>query len=719
MPFNRFRDARRPRRRHRARPGDALDRRGHGHRRRLRHARSPSRRPAAYGAAADQGPGVRLGRQPRQARDDLPGQARWPTSASRSSPPPGTAEVLRRNGVHATVVRKHCEGAGPGRRADDRPADPRRRGRPRRQHPVRHRAAPRSTATRSAPRRCARGIPCITTVQGLAAAVQGIEALMPRRHRRAVAAGARGAAARAAGGSRGRRSTAEAGRRPDAGAGDAARCSTVRRVGGLPRDDPGGARHRRAVPARPVRRASPSAGQTPRCCCAARSRSTGCRPRLRRHGRVRLRRARPGHRAGWPSAAPRDSVDVVGPLGRPFPLPARPGRAACWSAAATAARRCSRSPTGCAAAAAAVDFVLGAATAPTGCSARSTRRAAGGPRRSPPTTARWACAASSPTCCREVIARAPDRRRLRLRADGDAARGRRGRAGATASRRRSPVEESMACGIGVCMTCVLPVVGDDGVTRMVRSCVEGPVFRGDRVRWDDVGTIPLDALGAPGWCAPQPRPREPSSTRTPASGRDAAPADVDLTADPARARRAAQPGPHRVGLRRGRPGAGASSSTWPSSARSSPSRSCSAPRSGRPTPRMAETPSGMLNSIGLQGPGIDAFLQRDLPWLRRAGRPRGRVDRRRQRRGVRRAGRAGCRDAPGVTAIEVNISCPNVEDRGQVFACDPRRAGRGGRARCARSAATTSRCSPSCRPTSPTSSRSPGPAWTPAPTACR
>ncbi|MCU1693803.1 MAG: dihydroorotate oxidase electron transfer subunit [Frankiales bacterium] len=59
------------------------------------------------------------------------------------------------------------------------------------------------------------------------------------------------------------------------------------------------------------------------------------------------------------------------------------------------------------------------------------------------------------------------------------------------------VEESMACGIGVCMTCVLPVVGDDDVTRMVRSCVEGPVFRGDRVRWDDVGTVPADALGAP------------------------------------------------------------------------------------------------------------------------------------------------------------------------------------------------------------------------------
>ena len=59
------------------------------------------------------------------------------------------------------------------------------------------------------------------------------------------------------------------------------------------------------------------------------------------------------------------------------------------------------------------------------------------------------------------------------------------------------VEESMACGIGICMTCVLPVVGDDGRTRMVRSCVEGPVFRGDRVRWDALGTVPPDAVGAP------------------------------------------------------------------------------------------------------------------------------------------------------------------------------------------------------------------------------
>jgi dihydroorotate dehydrogenase electron transfer subunit len=59
------------------------------------------------------------------------------------------------------------------------------------------------------------------------------------------------------------------------------------------------------------------------------------------------------------------------------------------------------------------------------------------------------------------------------------------------------VEETMACGIGVCMTCVLPVVGADGQTRMLRSCVDGPVFRGEQVRWDAVGTVPPDAVGAP------------------------------------------------------------------------------------------------------------------------------------------------------------------------------------------------------------------------------
>ncbi len=58
------------------------------------------------------------------------------------------------------------------------------------------------------------------------------------------------------------------------------------------------------------------------------------------------------------------------------------------------------------------------------------------------------------------------------------------------------VEESMACGVGVCMTCVLPVVGADGRSRFARSCIEGPVFAGDRVRFADVGTLPPDLVGA-------------------------------------------------------------------------------------------------------------------------------------------------------------------------------------------------------------------------------
>jgi len=94
------------------------------------------------------------------------------------------------------------------------------------------------------------------------------------------------------------------------------------------------------------------------------------------------------------------------------------------------------------------------------------------------------------------------------------------------------------------------------------------------------------------------------------------------------------------------------------------------PRHGRPTPRMAETPSGMLNSIGLQGPGIDAFLANDLPWL---------VEQK-ARVIVSIAGETieeystlarKLRSASGISAVEVNISCPNVENRGLVFACDP------------------------------------------------
>jgi dihydroorotate dehydrogenase (NAD+) catalytic subunit len=92
------------------------------------------------------------------------------------------------------------------------------------------------------------------------------------------------------------------------------------------------------------------------------------------------------------------------------------------------------------------------------------------------------------------------------------------------------------------------------------------------------------------------------------------------------------------------------------------------PRHGRATPRMAETPSGMLNSIGLQGPGIDVFLANDVPWLLERG----------ARVIVSIAGETideysvlarKVRAVQGISALEVNISCPNVENRGMVFAC--------------------------------------------------
>ena len=97
------------------------------------------------------------------------------------------------------------------------------------------------------------------------------------------------------------------------------------------------------------------------------------------------------------------------------------------------------------------------------------------------------------------------------------------------------------------------------------------------------------------------------------------------------------------------------------------------PRSGRGTPRMAETPSGMLNSIGLQGPGIHSFVEHDLPWLKSVG----------ARAMVSIAGSSSGEYAEvarvlrsseafdAVVGVEVNISCPNVANRGLVFACDP------------------------------------------------
>ncbi len=191
---------------------------------------------------------------------------------------------------------------------------------------------------------------------------------------------------------------------------------------------------------------------------------------------------------------PHDSLDVVGPLGKPFALPKEPvtctlvgggyGSAALFTLAEQLRER------GCR-----VDFVLGAATEARLFGVLEAKRM------------------SQSVAVTTEDGSLGDRGRVtdalpallgRTGSDVVYACGPMGMLAAVAdlaarfgAHSQCAVEEAMACGIGVCMTCVLPVVGDDGVTRMVRSCVDGPVFRGDRVRWDDVGTVPADTWGAP------------------------------------------------------------------------------------------------------------------------------------------------------------------------------------------------------------------------------
>ncbi len=94
------------------------------------------------------------------------------------------------------------------------------------------------------------------------------------------------------------------------------------------------------------------------------------------------------------------------------------------------------------------------------------------------------------------------------------------------------------------------------------------------------------------------------------------------------------------------------------------------PREGNPPPRLAETPAGLLNAIGLENPGVDVFLKEKLPFLRRfqtaiivniAGE--------KEEEYLRLAERLN--QVKGISALEVNISCPNVKEKGLIFGTDP------------------------------------------------
>ena len=95
------------------------------------------------------------------------------------------------------------------------------------------------------------------------------------------------------------------------------------------------------------------------------------------------------------------------------------------------------------------------------------------------------------------------------------------------------------------------------------------------------------------------------------------------------------------------------------------------PWAGNPSPRVHETPAGMINSVGLQGPGVERWAQDELPALLDAG---ARVVVSIWGRSVDEYARAAelCASLPDeVVAVEVNVSCPNVEDRHRMFAHSP------------------------------------------------
>ncbi len=94
------------------------------------------------------------------------------------------------------------------------------------------------------------------------------------------------------------------------------------------------------------------------------------------------------------------------------------------------------------------------------------------------------------------------------------------------------------------------------------------------------------------------------------------------------------------------------------------------PWPGNPAPRVHGTSSGMINSVGLQNPGIDSWIKEDLPALISHG---ARVIASIWGRSVDEYREAASRLAgvEGITAVEVNVSCPNLESRGDMFAHDP------------------------------------------------
>ncbi|WP_338182753.1 dihydroorotate dehydrogenase electron transfer subunit [Jatrophihabitans sp.] len=192
-----------------------------------------------------------------------------------------------------------------------------------------------------------------------------------------------------------------------------------------------------------------------------------------------------------------ERLDIVGPLGTPFPLPSGPKPAVLVGGGYGTAPLIPLAQA-LIAAGSPVEIIIGAATAGRLFGELVAKRTAGavtvttddGSAGEQGRVTDALPAAIERIGAEVVYACGP---MAMLRAVGEVAK-------AKGIRAQVAVEEAMACGIGVCMTCVLPVrddtPGGDGKSRFVRSCVDGPVFDAERIRWADVGSLPSDLVGA-------------------------------------------------------------------------------------------------------------------------------------------------------------------------------------------------------------------------------
>ena len=223
-------------------------------------------------------------------------------------------------------------------------------------------------------------------------------------------------------------------------------------------------------------------------------------------------------------------------------------------------------------------------------------------------------------------------------------------------------ESWMGCGVGACLGCVVPEAGGG----MVRVCRDGPVFEAERIAWGR-----LDDRGGPG---AHPTEGAAQVRALPPEGGDQSGA---CTAEPGALDMTVTLGPLRL-----RSPVVVASGTFGYGQEYADLLDLGAlgavcvkgltlsPTAGNPPPRICETPSGMLNAIGLQNVGVEVFVRDKLPWLRERGLPViANLNGERPEHYAELAERLSAE--PGVVALELNVSCPNVARGGMQFGTDP------------------------------------------------